>query len=534
MNETIAMPWSKIERRRGERCPHGLAEGLEVGRDVVGRTHPMFLTLSLLLVSACSEPDDKAVTEETRDSDVVDTDMMDTDIVDSDGVDTDVGDSDGMDSDVMDTDVTDSDESPLPIDQDQDGSPAGVDCDDTNPARTPGAEERCDGVDNDCDGDSADVGAVSWLPTLGAEVPLTRQFAAGTAAAPVGHSFTTSGTLLLCAGIYHVGISVERDATVTLRGTTTRAEDVVLNSGGSTTVVAMGGTSGVQLRDLTLEGTRSCLFVGSDSASSLTDVVVRGCSVETVTPDATLNLTDTELDGGSTAARPGLIGQWESVTLLRADVHHYPQGGLAIGTTGPISLLQSSVHDNQSPGDGGGVSLDLANAVAPVVITLTGTTFEHNHAALRGGGFYLRKPEALPVTLIGGHVRANTANIGGAGMFLHQAGVEVSHLTLSDHAGTALLAYPTGAWSNLTCLDNREGCLYSLGPAPRSWTLSDSTLHRDAGRAITLSDHDTFTFTNVDFGAGNDANAVDVWFNGSTYDYAGAVSGACTSGAGCE
>jgi hypothetical protein len=31
-----------------------------------------------------------------------------------------------------------------------DGSPAGVDCDDTNPRRTPGARERCDGVDNDC------------------------------------------------------------------------------------------------------------------------------------------------------------------------------------------------------------------------------------------------------------------------------------------------------------------------------------------------------------------------------------------------
>ena len=36
-------------------------------------------------------------------------------------------------------------------DGDGDGSPAGLDCDDADPARLPGAEELCDGVDNDCD-----------------------------------------------------------------------------------------------------------------------------------------------------------------------------------------------------------------------------------------------------------------------------------------------------------------------------------------------------------------------------------------------
>lgn len=41
---------------------------------------------------------------------------------------------------------------PPPTDGDGDGSPAGVDCDDADPANTPGAPEACDGEDNDCDG----------------------------------------------------------------------------------------------------------------------------------------------------------------------------------------------------------------------------------------------------------------------------------------------------------------------------------------------------------------------------------------------
>jgi MYXO-CTERM domain-containing protein len=37
------------------------------------------------------------------------------------------------------------------VDRDGDGSPEGVDCDDANPARHPGATESCDAVDEDCD-----------------------------------------------------------------------------------------------------------------------------------------------------------------------------------------------------------------------------------------------------------------------------------------------------------------------------------------------------------------------------------------------
>jgi hypothetical protein len=50
-------------------------------------------------------------------------------------------------------------------DDDRDGVPASEDCDDADPDVFPGADERCDGVDNDCDGevDEADaLDALAW------------------------------------------------------------------------------------------------------------------------------------------------------------------------------------------------------------------------------------------------------------------------------------------------------------------------------------------------------------------------------------
>ena len=38
-------------------------------------------------------------------------------------------------------------------DEDGDGYPSSEDCDDRNPDISPGAEERCDNIDNDCDGE---------------------------------------------------------------------------------------------------------------------------------------------------------------------------------------------------------------------------------------------------------------------------------------------------------------------------------------------------------------------------------------------
>ncbi len=55
-------------------------------------------------------------------------------------------------ADTAGTDTAPDDSAPAPRDLDGDGVDDRTDCDDRDPARTPGASEDWDGVDNDCDG----------------------------------------------------------------------------------------------------------------------------------------------------------------------------------------------------------------------------------------------------------------------------------------------------------------------------------------------------------------------------------------------
>ena len=66
-------------------------------------------------------------------------------------------------AEVVDSEIPPSD-SAAPADLDGDGSPAGEDCDDERADVFPGAEELCDGVDNDCDGttDAGATDATAW------------------------------------------------------------------------------------------------------------------------------------------------------------------------------------------------------------------------------------------------------------------------------------------------------------------------------------------------------------------------------------
>jgi len=63
----------------------------------------------------------------------------------------------------------DSSPSSTPVDADSDGYDSDVDCDDSNPSIHPGADEYCDGIDNDCDDvvDEDDaVDASTWYPDV--------------------------------------------------------------------------------------------------------------------------------------------------------------------------------------------------------------------------------------------------------------------------------------------------------------------------------------------------------------------------------
>lgn len=120
----------------------------------------------LLLASACLTklPDGPATDtsdDPPDDTSKVDTSQTDTSSVDTAPDDTSSGETATPDTSGDDTGIGDDTAPPdtgEPVDLDGDGSPAAVDCNDADASVHPGASERCNEVDDDCDG-LADEGA---------------------------------------------------------------------------------------------------------------------------------------------------------------------------------------------------------------------------------------------------------------------------------------------------------------------------------------------------------------------------------------
>jgi hypothetical protein len=292
-----------------------------------------------------------------------------------------------------------------PDDRDGDGFLVGVDCDDFDPFVYPGAPERCDGVDTDCDPTTGEDGLI----TVDA-IDTYTVLADAVKAAPPG------AVVLMCAGTYDGPIWVKQ-------------------------TVSLVGLHGADATTLQSTKTGPNLLRVQQGNLRVDGLTIRGGNVDGawVPPPPKYGFFPDRPfwppGAGLSLGECGSASVHDSVII---DNHHYASGG-GVGSAGaPVSLWDSQVVENHADRDGGGIWFDSVDYPY-----LRGTDIEGNVAGEDGGGLYL----------IGGgvyyaaHVTDNVAQRGGG---IYCAGSEVDFL-FDEYSVTGNEAEDGGGWYAVDC-----------------------------------------------------------------------------------
>jgi predicted outer membrane repeat protein len=292
------------------------------------------------------------------------------------------------------------------IDADGDGSPAGVDCNDSDANAFPGAPERCDGVDQDCDASTDDAGAVHVEGgPAGVDLPSVLALAG------------PGAVVVLCPGTYGP-VTI---ADVTLRG----GEGVTIDAAGVGSAIVASGA--VALEGLVLTG-----GVGSDAGDY--EPAGGGLNAWSAT---SLALTNVRITGNSAEFGGGLaLGPGTSASLedTRIEGNTAEHGGGLYAQTANLTCARTAFVGNEASGNGGGMSIRDQTLV-------TGCEVSGNHAE-DGGGIGVIGEE---LELAGMVVSGNTASRYGGGLYtIDEAGLELTGVTVqsnqSGEHGGALFA----------------------------------------------------------------------------------------------
>jgi hypothetical protein len=404
---------------------------------------------------------------------------------DSDPVDSDtVGDSDTdgaidtEDTDVVDTEDTDAvDTDVAPTDADADGFEADADCDDADADVHPGAPERCNAVDDDCDETTSEAGSA----TIGSTVYATVDAALAASA--------SGDTIEVCPGDITATWVIVHDLTLLSPDS---ALTVVHAASGPAIAVLAGANADIEGFTLT-DGTGydvggtfgGGLYVAGDLMA--TDLVIAGNTA----------------DFGGGVAVVGGSAVLDHVAIT--DDQSTGSGGGVYLADGEVDLVDSMVTGNGGS-DGGGVY-----AYADTVLRITRTPVDRNHAGI-GGGVYVSS--GVDVIVDGGSVSANGATDEGGGLFA-ESGVAfvLSGVEVADNAA------PYGGGMSL---NDGTRALIDGGRIVRN--LADGYAGGVRMSASTLS-ADT-----VDFGTGGDDNVGEdlrIIDSGAAYSGLGTVSLVC-------
>lgn len=299
-----------------------------------------------------------------------------------------------------------------PEDEDQDGWPAGADCDDANPSVHPAAVEQCNGIDDDCSALSSEAILLDEVESApdGAEIVLCDGSYWGNVVL-TGRSVTVraDGFAALYPILYDVPVFTLDDAELHL-------EDV-----------AVFGATGDWYRDVPLLELADSTVVIRRSELSGQYGAVRAEA------GSSLLIEDTTVTGGWLYTAGGAIQLSESTLEMHGGAlidSYSPAEGAAIhATDSTVHLIDTSVEDNEAATSGGAIY------ALRTLVTLSGVTMSRNIGG-DGGALHLEDSELAAIDT---RIVDNFAWNRGGGVFLLASTADLDLVEIGEN-----VAYEVG------------------------------------------------------------------------------------------
>ncbi len=419
------------------------------------------------------------------------------------------------------------------VDEDGDGhaplSEGGDDCDDADPDLHPGAPERCDGQDNDCD-DVLDP-EVFFVSEAGVTTAFDPADMADVAS-PAHLLLEEAGELTFCApGTYAVQVEFAAggDSSVVGQG----VDQTVLDGGAGGTVIRAQGRSGQSLtiQDLTVQngdagdgdgggiwfnqGTllvERVAVVGNAATRGAGVFIGAGTELATITDAQITDIIDASEGGGLYLA--GGEGQLFNVAFSGNSARR-SGGGLYLAEGGDLDLQDASFVGNSSSNEGGAAFVGVEAQMIAVGVEL------RDNSAGYGGGVYIDDSgyavlrDATLSGNVGSGALANlwnsrlsvvgtstisdhgqTAIVGRSEGRSHFSDVRLSGVTATGNSGVVVSGQYTDIEVEDSTLSNGGG---AIGMSIGELTVTDSELSNHTGSAVAVGNcHCTFervTFT---------------------------------------
>ncbi|RME22607.1 MAG: hypothetical protein D6798_15375 [Deltaproteobacteria bacterium] len=281
------------------------------------------------------------------------------------------------------------------------------DCDDGNAWVYPGAEEFCDGLDNDCDSSTSEDGRAAFMAEDGTMLDFTDEFADGTYTSPATWDLNIDGTFYFCAGTWYTPLILSADVSVIGPAGASRT---VISAGDARSVITVRDAGlDLYLQGLTLQdGDGSGTFFGSRSAMT-GGALYCGANSTLVAEDIYVSDTQADVGGGVYVEGCDVELRSSEIAGTRADY-----GAATAVVDGSLTLSDSIVHDNIATYSGGAAYVDGTNDTT-VSFTLGYSLVEDNEAQY-GAGAAVFGGTAVCVgdsSSVAGYLN-NTADFGGA------------------------------------------------------------------------------------------------------------------------